>query len=392
MAARTDARFYVDWLEFFLSALEAQQKVLERSLGEVSRRRTVPELATKVLDVITMRGPMTSPEVAESLNVPSRTVRYHLARLRRDGLLEAPRQTAGRRYGLPVREAIPAHVAAPAPAPRLAQAGSLVPADAERGLLTPLDFQPAVQRQLAVSPNGRAFATIVITPQAAYAGPLGDRELDACKSLAAAIAPAATAVKATPQVAWWNITDEPRLATFQLWLYPGPVVQVHWALDPSSAADDAILALDPVALVTYWRHVLRNVVQVAAGLGLAESALGLNVQTLPAGRPHIVDIEFSEMPRPTRSGIAESVPPWSANPVTVSADRLADDSILRPESRPVAPSLLVSAHRRDPARRLHARRIDLAHHRRRRVGLRRPRRWEGLATSPPSVAGSVLRR
>ena len=248
---------------------------------------------------------MTTPEIAGALRVPARTVRYHLAQLTRQKLLEAPVRTAGRRYSLPLSsESVPSGMASAGPV--------IVPGSAELvgddpAVLTRLDFAPALQNQVMSSPNGRAYASVVVVG-ASTRSPLGDRELDAFETFATAVAPTAEPVRATTEVGWWRIADAPRMDQFQIWLYPGPLVQVHWALDASDAPDDGNIALDPIGLVVYWRHVLRNASQLAQELDFGQCVVGLNIQTLPSSRPYVVDMDFGELPRPTRSGAVESVP------------------------------------------------------------------------------------
>jgi Fic family protein len=327
VASQSDPRKYGDWLDFFLSVLFAQQEVLQGRLALASERQPLPAAQGRILDLITERGPMTTPEISVALRVPARTVRYHLAQLTRQKLLDAPARTAGRRYSLPLSsESVPSGIAA---------AGSLiVPGSAELvgddpAVLTRLDFAPALQNQVMSSPNGRAYASVVVVGTSTRS-PLGDRELDAFETFATAVAPTAEPVRATPEVGWWRIADAPRMDEFQMWLYPGPLVQVHWALDASDAPDDGNIALDPVGLVVYWRHVLRNASRLAQELDFGQCVVGLNIQTLPSSRPYVVDIDFGELPRPTRSGAVESVPPWMATRMPVDAEGISDDALLRP--------------------------------------------------------------
>lgn len=327
-AAPRDTRNYGDWLAFFLSALEAQQQVLEGRVARSVQRQPLPAAQGLILDLITERGPLTTPEIASGLRIPARTVRYHVARLTQGHLLDAPARTAGRRYSLPLSTA-PVPSEAPS-ADRVVASNAARSTGGDPGLLTPLGFAPVFEQQAMASPNGRAYATVVVVGATGPARPpLGDRELDAFENFARAVAPTATALRATPGVAWWQIADQPRLDTFQMWLYPGPLIQVHWALDASEAPDDGLVALNPVGLRVYWRHILRHVVAFTEQVDVARCVLALNVQTLPAGRPAIVDLDFAGLPLPTRSGAVESVPPWSAPQLSVEAERLADDAAMR---------------------------------------------------------------
>ncbi|MHB8717753.1 MAG: Fic family protein [Candidatus Dormibacteria bacterium] len=324
-AAPRDARNYGDWLGFFLSALEAQQQVLEGRVVRSAQRQSLPAAQGLIIDLITERGSLTTPEIASALRMPARTVRYHVARLAQARLLDAPARTAGRRYSLPLStDPKASELAAVAP-----EVASRVTSH-EAGLLTPLDFAPVFEQQAMASPNGRAYATVVVVGATGPTrAPLGDRELDAFETFARALAPAAKALRATPEVAWWQIPDPPRLDTFQMWLYPGPLIQVHWALDAADAPDDGLVELNPAGLRVYWGHVLRHVMAFTKQLDIAQCVVALNVQTLPAGRPAIVDLDFADLPRPTRSGVVESVPPWSASRVSIEADRVAGDAVLR---------------------------------------------------------------
>ena len=329
VAARRDTRDYADWLTFFLDALEAQQQVLEDRLIAVARRGSLPALRAQIVDLITEHGPMTTPQLSVSLGASQRTIRYHLARLTREKLLEAPARTAGRRYSLPLSQHPLSSALAAAGAAVVSGSAGLGSDSAE--MLTPLDFAPALQQQVNSSPNGRAYATVVVVGATSSGrSPLGDRELDAFETFARALSPTAMPLRATPDVAWWSIADSPRLDKFQIWLYQGPLVQVHWALDASDAPDDGFVGLNPIGLVVYWRHVLRSASVLAKDLQLGSCVVGLNLQTLPAGRPYIVDLDFATLPRPTRSGNPESVPPWTAARIRVEPDRLADDDVLRP--------------------------------------------------------------
>ena len=298
-------------------------------LKRAAEREPLPVAQGVIMDLITQRGPMTTPDIAAALRVPPRTVRYHLAQLKNQKLLDATARQAGRRYSLPLSsEPVPSELAAAA---AVVVSGSASFASDESAVLTPLDFAPALQNQVMSSPNGRAYATVVVVGTAnPTRSPLGDRELDEFEIFASAVASTAEPVRATPEVGWWRIPDPRRMDKFQMWLYPGPLVQVHWALDASDAPDDGNIALDPIGLVVYWRHVLRHASRLAHELEFGRCVVGLNVQTLPSNRPYIIDMDFAKLPRPTRSGAVESVPPWMASRMPVDSDGIADDALLRP--------------------------------------------------------------
>lgn len=330
VAVRSDSADYGKWLRFFLSTLDEQQQALEGRLIAAAQRQALPASQTHIIELISTRGAMTTPEIASALAMSRRTVRYHLAQLTAAHLLDAPTRTAGRRYSLPLDDLVrPTSSSEPQPdaAAPLPPAAAQTPA-AE--LLTPLDFAGYPQ-QINSSPNGRTYATVVLVGSVDPARPpLGDTELDAFEGFCDAIEPTAKAVRATPEVGWWQLVDSPRLDKLQMWLYPGPLVQVHWALDAPDAADDGLLALDPVGLVVYWRHVLRQYLQLTQTLKITASAVALNVQTIPSGRPCIVDIDFSRLPTPVRSGATDSAPPpWTATRVNVRTVQIPDDTLLQ---------------------------------------------------------------
>jgi Fic family protein len=326
-AAPRDAQNYGQWLDFFLSALEAQQQVLESRLARAAERQPLPAPQGAILDLIAERGPLTTPEIAATLRIPPRTVRYHLAQLTHQKLLDASARTAGRRYSLPLSaEAMPSGLAA---AGSIAFSGSAELGGEKPAVLTPLDFVPGLQNQLMVSPNGRAYASIsVVGTSIPSREPLGDRELDALEKFVRTVAPMAEPVRATPDVGWWRIGDPPRMDKFQIWMYPGPLLQAHWALDASDAPDDGNIALDPIGLVEYWRHFLRNASRLAHELDFGQCVVRLNLQTLPSNRPYIVDMDFGRLPTPTRSGTLENAPPWAASQMPVDADGIANDTQL----------------------------------------------------------------
>ncbi|MFN2582469.1 MAG: Fic family protein [Candidatus Dormibacteria bacterium] len=329
LAATTDAADYAEWLWFLLSALDEQQRLLEARLTAAGEHRALPRSQARIVEVITTQGAMTTPEIAEALAMSPRTVRYHLARLVAARLLDAPSKTAGRRYSLPLENAIPA-------APTAAAAAPLAPSPrrgrdppASGRLLTPLDLAGYAQH-INSSPNGRAYATVVLVgPSDAVRRPLGDVELDAFEDFCGTIAPASRPVRATPEVGWWHVEDPSSFDKLQLWLYPGPLIQVHWALDNSEGPDDAALTLDPIDLVVYWRWVLRCYVNFASAVAISQAVIALNLQTIPSGRAPIVGLSFSQRATPTRSGRADSAPPpWSATLTNVSTSELLNASLL----------------------------------------------------------------
>jgi predicted ArsR family transcriptional regulator len=65
----------------------------------------VPELQKKIFGLLEVHGVVSTPDIARQLQVPERTVRYHLRQMTEAGLVEqegTARKT--RRYRLPFRQ------------------------------------------------------------------------------------------------------------------------------------------------------------------------------------------------------------------------------------------------------------------------------------------------
>ena len=325
VAARSGTGDYGDWLAFFLRALEAQQSILQAKVDHIARRQAVPGARARLLELITERGPLTAPAIAAELRVPERTVRYQLRSLTTDGLLEATTPTARRLYSLPIASVRPGMAVNSAPdAPDVDEApGTGVP-----GVLTPLDFDPIFQRHATEAPNGRVYATVVLGAALPNSVPLGDAALDAFERFAKETAPTSIPCRASPEVGWWRIQDERLADRLQLWLYPGPLVLVHWALDPSDLPAEGKLAIDVRGLVSYWRTVITTLRDLMLSLDVTSCALGMGLTTYPAGRPYPVGFDFDGLPPPVRSGQHETPPNWHSAWVQSPVARLTDVDIL----------------------------------------------------------------
>lgn len=321
VATRTAPATYDVWLEFFLKASSAQQSRLEEVLERGLQQTELPAPQVRILRAIGERGPMTTPALSEHLGLPQRTVRYHLRRLTRVGKLAAGTQRAGRLYSLP-----PLEDSADARRITLESSGGQTPAGSAtqpRGVPTG-DFDPAFLRYAGSTPNGRAYASVVVCGLPSTTDPLGDADLDSFDVLSRSLSPAAVPVRGTPEVAWWRLAEEPHPDRLQYWLHPGPVVVVHWAMASAEAERDpkARLVLDPLALVAYWRHVLGRVGGFMERSGATRCAFSLNIQTMPAGGANLADLDFSRVPVPTRTGVAEAPPPWHFENPSCPPDRL----------------------------------------------------------------------
>lgn len=325
-AVRENPSAYAEWLEFFLGALEAQQHHLEGRVVELERQQGLSPPARRLLDLVTSRGPLTSSAMSTGLGIADRTVRYHLKHLTESGLLVASAPTAGRLYSLPTEKVRSATSTAPVADPVTATATRSIAS----GALTALDFDATFQRHATSTPNGRAYATIAVGSATPRSNGLGDTDLDAAEAWAASIQPGAKPVRTTAQMAWWRVPDPPRLDRLQMWLHPGPLLLIHWALDGPGVADNARLVLDPVGLVAYWVHGLTSAARFLAAMDIPEGVFTLGLQTQPAGRPSIVDLDFSRTAPAMGSATADSVPPWQSGVVSSPRDQLADYRTSKP--------------------------------------------------------------
>ena len=326
IAARTVTDNYGEWLAFFLRALEVQQSVLQAKVEHITRRQALPEIRARVLEFITEHGPLTAPAIGAELRMPERTVRYHLRLLTAEGLLEATSPTAGRLYSLPVGSVRP---------PTLIDATESIPQRDESSAvsaseaLTPLDFDPMFQRHSMAAPNGRVYATVVIGASSPNNAPLGDAALDAFEHFARTLAPAATPSRAAPEVGWWRVEEERLADRLQLWLYPGPLVIVHWALDPPTLPSEAKLAIGVRVLLSYWRAVLTTVRDLLLSLDVTSCAVSLSLTTYPAGRPYPVGFDFGDFPVPLRSGGPTTPPDWHSAWAHTAVASITEDTLFR---------------------------------------------------------------
>jgi Fic family protein len=95
---------YVEWLEFFMGAVLAQQQNLQARLDVMRQASQLPEVQKKIFGLLEVHGVLSTPEMARRLQVPERTVRYHLRQMTEGRVVEqegTARKT--RRYRLPLR-------------------------------------------------------------------------------------------------------------------------------------------------------------------------------------------------------------------------------------------------------------------------------------------------
>jgi Fic family protein len=86
------------WLLFFLHALRAQKQSLEAKLRLERSMLQLSEVQQRVLEFITAHGRTTTSAIGPALEIPRRTVRYHLDVLVGRGLVEAHGERRGRYY------------------------------------------------------------------------------------------------------------------------------------------------------------------------------------------------------------------------------------------------------------------------------------------------------
>jgi hypothetical protein len=193
-------------------------------------------------------------------------------------------------------------------------------------------FDAEYQRHAAVLPTGRAYATVIVGAMPTTADPLGDQALDAFDILVSHLAPAAVAVRATPEVSWWHIPEAAAADLLSVWMHPGPVIEVHWGVDSRFAAHHgsrAPLRVDLVTLVAYWRAVLEQAGSALAALGHERCAVALGLQTFPAAGGTLVDVDTSIVRDGRRSGAHEAPPPWRFEVGVTAVENAAAETLLQ---------------------------------------------------------------
>jgi Fic family protein len=98
LAMRGDASDFGEWLLFLLRALRAQQQNLLAKLDVERSMQQLSAVQERLLELIDRNGRVTSTLLATALDLPARTVRYHLDVLIRHGLIEASGEKRGRTY------------------------------------------------------------------------------------------------------------------------------------------------------------------------------------------------------------------------------------------------------------------------------------------------------
>lgn len=105
LKAPIDPSDYLEWLEFFMGAVLAQQQNLQARLDVMRQASQLPEIQKKIFGLLEVHGVLSTPDIARRLQVPERTVRYHLRQMTEGRVIDqegTARKT--RRYRLPLRQ------------------------------------------------------------------------------------------------------------------------------------------------------------------------------------------------------------------------------------------------------------------------------------------------
>ncbi len=104
MAMRDEPATFGEWLMFFLRALRAQKQSLESKLEIETSMLYLSDVQERILEFVRKSGRGTSTTIGTALQVPYRTVRYHLDILVNQHLLQAHGEKKGRYYTIFMQE------------------------------------------------------------------------------------------------------------------------------------------------------------------------------------------------------------------------------------------------------------------------------------------------
>lgn len=107
LKAPSDPSDYREWLDFFTGAVLAQQHNPPARLDVMRQASQLPELQKKIFGLLEVHGVLSTPDIARRLQVPERTIRYHLRQMTEGRVVEqegTARKT--RRYRLPFRQVV----------------------------------------------------------------------------------------------------------------------------------------------------------------------------------------------------------------------------------------------------------------------------------------------
>lgn len=113
LAMRSDPADFVAWLIFLLGALRAQKRSLEAKLDVERSMLRLSSVQARIVAAVRSKGRVTTPALVKELNIPDRTVRYHIDLLVRRHLLAAHGQRKGRYYTVGGDDAVPPPISDP---------------------------------------------------------------------------------------------------------------------------------------------------------------------------------------------------------------------------------------------------------------------------------------
>lgn len=113
LAMRADPADFGIWLIFLLGALRAQKRSLEAKLDVERSMLRLSSVQERIVAAVRSKGRVTTPGLVRELNIPDRTVRYHIDLLVRRHLLAAHGQRKGRYYTVGGDDAVPPPITDP---------------------------------------------------------------------------------------------------------------------------------------------------------------------------------------------------------------------------------------------------------------------------------------
>jgi predicted nucleotidyltransferase len=188
----------------------------------------------------------------------------------------------------------------------------LVGDDASLPRPVPDEPNPYFHQEMAVGGAARPYATVVLAAMPAGLDEVSEQALDMVERWVHRVMPAADAVKATPQVGWWQVLPGGETAAgWQIWLYPGPVISVK-AVPSLVTRGPHEAAIMLGGLASWWCEMTESLTEVMVELGHDRAQAGLVVNTYGSGdQLRLVDVDFADILPPTRGAAPGQVPAWS---------------------------------------------------------------------------------
>ncbi len=170
---------------------------------------------------------------------------------------------------------------------------------------------PYFHQEMAIPGAARTYSTVVVAAVTGKLDEVTEQALDLVEQWVRQVMPGARTERATPQVGWWQVlAPNETAASWQTWLYPGPVISVR-ALTPTTSQGPGSAAIVLRDLVELWLRTLRSVTGLMAELGCDTVQAGLTLNPYAAGgEPRLVDVDFVDLVAPTRGAAPGQIPPW----------------------------------------------------------------------------------